>query len=106
MEGWPHSISSEELVDVLNVGLTRCIQTCGRCLPSSELSNHISMGGQCEWIDFASSTDVTGLIADDLRQFFPPLEGDELGGERVRAVARQVGGVAARRGADQPGPGS
>ena len=86
MEGWPHSISSEELVDVLNVGLTRCIQTCGRCLPSSELSNHISMGGQCEWIDFASSTDVTGLIAEDLRQFFPPLEGDELGGSDGRPM--------------------
>ncbi|EJK76137.1 hypothetical protein THAOC_02119 [Thalassiosira oceanica] len=87
MERWPPSISSGELVDDLNAGLIKCIQTCGRCLPSSELSNHVSADGQCEWIDFASSTaNVTGLIADDLRQFFPPLEGDELGGSDGRPM--------------------
>ena len=87
MQGLPPNISSEELVDVLNVGLIRCIQTCGKSLPSSELSSHASTDCQCEWIDFASATaDVTGLIAGDLRQFFPPLRGDELGGSDGRPM--------------------
>lgn len=70
------SITAEELIDALNEGIVRCIQTAGKVLPSSTIQRSFSPV-QCEWTEF--STDLCSPAVEDLRQYFPPLDGSEVG---------------------------
>lgn len=71
------TILAVELVDALNKGVVRAIQTCGKSLPSSAIPVASSSPYQCEWTAF--STDLCCPAAEDLRQYFPPLDGSEVG---------------------------
>ncbi|KAL7545153.1 hypothetical protein ACHAWF_014316 [Thalassiosira exigua] len=73
------SISAEELVDSLNEGIVRSIQTSGKVLPTSSIRALSPSPVQCEWTEFA--TDLCCPAVEDLRQYFPPLAGDEVGSD-------------------------
>ena len=73
------SISAEELVDALNKGIVNAIQTCGKSLPSSAIPVANSSPFQCEWSEY--STTHCSPAVEDLRQYFPPLKGSEVGSD-------------------------
>eukprot|EP00804_Cyclotella_cryptica_P007081 CCRYP_014509-RA/>CCRYP_014509-RA protein AED:0.29 eAED:0.29 QI:0/-1/0/1/-1/1/1/0/675 len=64
------SMTCLELVDALNDGIIRCIQTSGRTLPSSLVPSTI----QCQWTEYATVADNNGSIlcspvVEDLKRF-------------------------------------
>ena len=78
--------TSSELVDALNQGIIKSIQTSGDFLPSSAIQT--SSPAQCQWTEYAivDLQDDNGLaicspVVEDLRQFFPPLDGSEPGSD-------------------------
>ncbi|KAL7533952.1 hypothetical protein ACHAXR_005548 [Thalassiosira sp. AJA248-18] len=75
------TIPIDKLVDALNEGIIRAIQTSGKVLPSSSISALNSSPVQCEWIEFA--TELCCPVVEDLRQIFVtlPLEGSEVGSD-------------------------
>ncbi|KAL3760162.1 hypothetical protein ACHAWU_002233 [Discostella pseudostelligera] len=76
------SISSEELVDALNKGIISAIQTCGKSLPSSAIPIAKSSPFQCEWSEYCSTTTThCSPVVEDLRQYFPPLKGNQVGSD-------------------------
>ncbi len=73
------SISAEELVDALNKGIISAIQTCGKSLPSSAIPISNSSPFQCEWSEY--STTHCSPAVEDMRKYFPPLKGNEVGSD-------------------------
>lgn len=72
-------MATDELVDALNRGIVRAIQTSGRSLPSSAIPPENASPFRCEWTEY--STDLCCPAVEDLRRHFPPLEGDEVGSD-------------------------
>lgn len=82
------TVPSCELVAGLSKGIIHCIQTSGKILPSSEVVVDASSPAQCQWTDYAviETHDEDGNliyspVLEDLRQFFPPLDGSEVGSD-------------------------
>ena len=73
------SISAEELIDALNKGIISAIQTCGKTLPSSAIPIANSLPFQCEWSEY--STTHCSPAVEDMRKYFPPLKGNEVGSD-------------------------
>lgn len=73
------SITSDELIDALNEGIEQTIKTAGKILPSSCIPIESSPPFQCEWISF--STELCCPAVEDLRKYFPPLQGNEYGSD-------------------------
>mmetsp|Transcript_12985 Transcript_12985/g.27578 ORF Transcript_12985/g.27578 Transcript_12985/m.27578 type:complete len:660 (-) Transcript_12985:715-2694(-) len=71
------SISSDELVDSLNEGIIGSIKSSGKSLPASAIRVSSPSPFQCEWTEF--STELCCAAVEDLRQYFPPLDGSEVG---------------------------
>lgn len=71
------SLSTQGLVDALNEGIARTIQTSGKALPTSAIQSDSPFQFQCEWTDFSS--DLCCPVLEGLRQYFPPLDGSEVG---------------------------
>ncbi|KAL7461395.1 hypothetical protein ACHAXS_001815 [Conticribra weissflogii] len=76
-----------QLVDTLNKGIIHCIQSSGKILPSSEVID-ASSPAQCQWTEYAAIEThdedgnlVYSPVLEDLRQFFPPLDGSEIGSD-------------------------
>jgi hypothetical protein len=80
----PSSMTSEELIDALNAGIIRSIQTSGRTLPSSAIpklaaalaeavsdcdpsyTSQSPSTVQCQWIEY--STDLCDPVVEDIRR--------------------------------------
>jgi len=74
------SISADELVDSLNEGIIRSIQTSGKTLPTSSIRVPSPSSFQCEWTEFSAESKLCPAV-EDLRHYFPPLDGSEVGSE-------------------------
>ena len=97
-------MTSEELIDALNAGIIRSIQTSGRTLPSSAIPelaaalaeavndydpSHTSQSSstfQCQWIEY--STDLCDPVVEDIRTCLSnaTLDGNELFGSDGRPL--------------------
>jgi ankyrin repeat protein len=90
------SLTSTEVIDSLNEGIIKCIETSGVILPSSLLKN--SSQCDCQWTEYASVTNngegdsliSCSPVSEDIRQQIPlimdVLQTDELVGSNGRPV--------------------
>ena len=65
-----------ELIDALNEGIIKCIQTSGSILPSFLIKKNAQY--QCQWTAYASvegdhNSSLFSPVVDDMRQFLPTL---------------------------------
>ncbi|KAL9190802.1 hypothetical protein ACHAXT_000508 [Thalassiosira profunda] len=72
-------MTAEEVVDALNEGVVRSVQSSGQILPSTSVGASNFSPVQCEWTEYAS--ELCCPAVEDLRQCFPPLDGDEVGSD-------------------------